>query len=392
MLNSAQFGFREGLSTDLAIYALKNTVKYYHNRNTSIYSCFLDLSSAFDSIDYNLLWRKLRQTKVPTRIINLLQYWYSNQENQVRWGQSLSVPYKLECGVRQGGLTSTVLFNLYMNGLLEELSSTRVGCHIGGACVNNLSYADDMVLLSPSVAGLRKLLGICEKYAHIHGLKYNVKKTEVMIFKAGSGPRSIPEITLCGSPLTIVTRFKYLGHIITDSLKDDHDLERQRRSLAMRANMLARRFAHCSKQVKITLFKAYCQSFYTGQLWENYTKNVFNTLRVQYNNALRAILGLPWRCSATGMFAENNVTDIYVLLNRLKKSFHRRLYESNNNIIASLNSTLTYINLSKLGQRVDKPKSDLRQIEGPPELIKEEEDEMDIGQSPEFEDPVEAVT
>lgn len=103
-----------------------------------------------------------------------------------------------------------------------------------------------MVLLSPSVAGLYELLNICEKYACAHGLTYNVKKTEVMIFRAGQGPSDVPPITLNGSQLAVVNTFKYLGHILTNTLKDDEDLDSQRRALVVRSNMLARRFAHCS--------------------------------------------------------------------------------------------------------------------------------------------------
>lgn len=43
--------------------------------------------------------------------------------------------------------------------------------------INNISYADDMVLLSPSIRGLRKLVKICEGYA---------EKSEVMISRAGN--------------------------------------------------------------------------------------------------------------------------------------------------------------------------------------------------------------
>lgn len=252
-MHCAQFGFRKNLSTDLAIFALKTVVNRYLSRETPIYACFLDLSKAFDSIKYDILWAKLRDTKVPLKVTNLLEFWYDNQSNYVKWGNALSEHYKLECGVRQGGVTSVILFNYYVNSLIEELSSARVGCYMNGHCVNNLSYADDMVLLSPSVAGLRKLLAICERYVTGHGLKYNVNKTEVMVFRQGKGPEHIPCIKLCGSPLNIVSKFKYLGHIITDTLNDNDDIERQRRVIAMKSNMLARRFAQCSEQVRITL-------------------------------------------------------------------------------------------------------------------------------------------
>jgi exonuclease III len=332
-LNDAQFGFRPGLSTDMAIFCLKNTVSRYLKKKTSVYACFLDLSRAFDTIDYSLLWEKVSKAGVPRRVAGLLGFWYGNQTNSVKWGSSNSDPYKLNCGVRQGGLTSPLLFNLYMNELIEELSRAAVGCHVAGVCANNLSYADDMVLLSPSITGLRMLISICERYAALHGLKYNVKKSEIMIFKYGRGPEVVPPVRLNGTELKNVNSFRYLGHILTDKLKDDDDLERQRRAIAMRSNMLARRFAHCSDQVKITLFGAYCQAFYTSHLWCHYTKRSFNRLRVQYNNAFRVMLRLPWRCSASGMFAVNRVDDFYAIMRKRHWSFVRRVSESTNSIV-----------------------------------------------------------
>lgn len=59
--------------------------------------------------------------------------------------------------MRQEGLTSPSLFNIYVNTLIEELSSTHVGCHVYGICVDNLSYAGYMVLLSASVCDLNSL-------------------------------------------------------------------------------------------------------------------------------------------------------------------------------------------------------------------------------------------
>ncbi|RVE43315.1 hypothetical protein evm_012019 [Chilo suppressalis] len=193
--------------------------------------------------------------------------------------------------------------------LLEELSSTHVGCHIDDVCLNNISYADDMVLLSASVCGLYKLLSICERYALIHGLLYNSKKSECMVFQAGGGRLDyVPAIKLNGLPLQVVDRFKYLGHWVTADLKDDTDIERERRALSVRANMIAHRFARCSGDVKITLFRAFCTSFYTCSLWTNYTKKQYSALRVQYNNALRVF--------ASAMFAQYRVDWFYTIMRK----------------------------------------------------------------------------
>lgn len=51
----------------------------------------------------------------------------------------------LECSVRQGGLSSPNLLNLYVDRLIGELSNANVSCSADGTFINNISYADEMV-------------------------------------------------------------------------------------------------------------------------------------------------------------------------------------------------------------------------------------------------------
>ncbi|XP_064292154.1 uncharacterized protein LOC135309756 [Plodia interpunctella] len=191
-----------------------------------------------------------------------------------------------------------------------------------------------MVLLSPSVGGLRKLLATCEDYAAEHGLKYNSKKSEVLIFKAkNQTPCSVPPVILDGTALQIVTKFKYLGHVVTEDLKDDLDIERERRALAVRCNMLVRRFARSTKEVKLTLFRAYCQTLYSSSLWFRHTQRAYNALRVQYNNAFRVLLRLPHFCSASEMFANARTDGFHALIRKRVASLFQRVRGSSNSIL-----------------------------------------------------------
>ena len=137
-LHDNQFGFRSQLSTESAILCMKHTVRYYTHRGTPVYACFLDLSKAFDLVSYDILWRKLQEVGLPSERVNILKYWYTKQSNCVRRAGTLSDPYKLECGVRQGGLSSPRLFNFYINALIEALSSQHVGCRIDDICVTTI--------------------------------------------------------------------------------------------------------------------------------------------------------------------------------------------------------------------------------------------------------------
>ena len=68
-------------------------------------------------------------------------------------------------GVKQCGVSSPVLFCLYIDDLFLALSKSGVGCFIGNSFVGALAYADHIVLVAPTASGLRKLLSICGDYA-----------------------------------------------------------------------------------------------------------------------------------------------------------------------------------------------------------------------------------
>lgn len=66
------FGFRPNLSPESAILALKQTAQYYVGRMCSwrsMYVCFLDISSSFDLVSYDVLWEKMEEVGIQGRYI-----------------------------------------------------------------------------------------------------------------------------------------------------------------------------------------------------------------------------------------------------------------------------------------------------------------------------------
>ena len=60
-----QFGFKKEHGTELCIFALKETINYYRKLNSSIFLCFLDVKSAFDTVSYNRLLNVFLDRGVP---------------------------------------------------------------------------------------------------------------------------------------------------------------------------------------------------------------------------------------------------------------------------------------------------------------------------------------
>lgn len=105
-------------------------------------------------------------------------------------------------GVRQGGILSPVLFNLYMDDLSRTLVFTT-GCMVGDGRIHHLMYADDLIVMSPYSAGRQQLLRVCSNYELQHDIKFNAKKSVVMIVRTKEDRKlCFPSFYLSGQDLT----------------------------------------------------------------------------------------------------------------------------------------------------------------------------------------------
>ena len=115
-------------------------------------------------------------------ILTQTQTQHLNQKLRVRWETIHSEQFSVTNGVKQGGVISPILFCIYMDNLLHEVAASGIGCHMGNVYAGAFRYADDLILLSPSVAALHKMSDICEKYAHRHSVKFKAQKSKVIVF------------------------------------------------------------------------------------------------------------------------------------------------------------------------------------------------------------------
>jgi hypothetical protein len=69
--------------------------------------------------------------------------------------------FNIKSGVRQGGVCSCWLFNVYVNELIIRLELSGLGCRVRCVYAGCVLYADDILLLSGSVMKLQEMLDIC---------------------------------------------------------------------------------------------------------------------------------------------------------------------------------------------------------------------------------------
>ena len=56
----------------------------------------------------------------------------------VKWGSTLSSKFQVTNGVRQGGVLSPLLFNVYVNELRELPNKSGIGGNMGGTIINHM--------------------------------------------------------------------------------------------------------------------------------------------------------------------------------------------------------------------------------------------------------------
>ena len=119
-------------------------------------------------VNHHALYLKLIRRYIPEKFLSLLENWLSCCFSCVKWFNEWSVMFRISFGVRQGSVLTLFLFAVFVDDLAESCSTTRTTFII--------LYADDILLISPSVCGLKNLLKICERELDFLDMSINFKK------------------------------------------------------------------------------------------------------------------------------------------------------------------------------------------------------------------------
>ena len=199
-----QNGFRKNHGTPDTIFKLINNITDDLNNHNDTLAIFIDFKKAFDTLDYEILFKKINTLNIGQNLKLLFKNYFTNRFQKTCANNFQSPIQPLKYGVPQGSILGPLFFTLYINDLPRIVSSTM------------LLYADDSVIFSSSndestlYSKLQADLDLIRYWCDLHKLTINVKKTKAVLFSYRKDT-VYRNILLKDEAVEHVTVFKYLG-------------------------------------------------------------------------------------------------------------------------------------------------------------------------------------
>ena len=215
-----QYGFRPGYSTsDAVVEVVDKCVSCLDDRKFTI-AVFLDLSKAFDTVNRNILIRKMERLGFRGVVSKWLDSYLTNRKMYVDIDGHRSTTRTLNIGLPQGAVSSTYLFSLYINDM-----------HRSSEKLDFTHFADDttLCLSGDNLESLCREVSteLCKvsKWLKINRLSLNIEKSCFMLFTHRNTTHIPISIAIDGVTVKQSDTVKFLGICLDNRLSyNDHVL------------------------------------------------------------------------------------------------------------------------------------------------------------------------
>ena len=292
-----QFSYQKAASTTMCTWAISAVIDHYNNQGREVFGCTADISKAFDMCSWLMLFKELFKNGISALILRVLLFIYINQACDGHYSERFYVSN----GVRQGAVSSCILFCIYLDILIKKLRNSGIGCHIEGEFAGIFVYADDIFLLSPSRPGLQAMISTSEEYASEYNFTFSTNvnpdksKTKCIIFTKNQKLRTgIDEVILNGLPLPWVDQVNHLGNLVQFDNSFKSDCSMKKGKFVTKVHTLLQEFFFVPAEVMLKLIKIYATSFYSSSLWD-LSSVESEKISTSWNKTVRMVFNLPYK-------------------------------------------------------------------------------------------------
>lgn len=159
--------------------------EYCENNNQEGLLLFLDFEKAFDSVEWNFLFKTLETFNFGTNFIHWIKILYKNPIFRLKNNGWISRTCQMHRGIRQGCPISALLYLFVAEILSDKIKNNGL---INGFTVKNsekeiknIQHADDMTLSLKNIDSLKQAIKTIDIFCKLAGSKINLSKTECIL-------------------------------------------------------------------------------------------------------------------------------------------------------------------------------------------------------------------
>ena len=334
-----QFGFRAKHSTNHALLSLTEMIREALDNSDFACGIFIDLQKAFDTVDHQILLKKLEHYGVRGLANNWFRSYLTNRKQYVSVNGYNSTEQNMNYGVPQGSVLGPLLFLIYINDLNNAIKF----------CTTH-HFADDTNLLfvDKSLKKIQKYVNLdlkflC-KWLKANKISLNASKTELIIFRDPRKKRTHElKIKIDGKRLIPSKYVKYLGVLIDCNLNwNTHEIDLHTK-LSRATGMLCKIRHFVNHETLRMIYYGIFSSIlmYGSQIWGQHNR-IVTKLQILQNKALIIMNFCSRGTSATPLFKSDNILKLADNIGLQNLLFaHDSL---NNNLPSSLIGRLSLVN------------------------------------------------
>ena len=288
LLYKYQFGFKKGNSTNMALILLVDKISEAIQKGEYVLGVFLDFSKAFDTINHNILCRKLECYGIRGMALQWISSYLSDRSQFVIYDNVKSPEKHITCGVPQGSILGPLLFLLYVNDIVNV--STLLFPMLFADDTNVFLNGKDIDELSVTMNEELEKLYIWLK---ANKLSLNVNKTYYMVFRSVKKKVFQPLIQLMinGQVISQVDNTKFLGVILDINLNWSSHINQIRSKIAKGIGIIYKTRKLLKENTLLTLYYSFVYPYfqYCIEVWGTTFKCYLDTLVKLQKRAVRCI-------------------------------------------------------------------------------------------------------
>uniref|UniRef100_A0A8C7WVF4 Reverse transcriptase domain-containing protein n=2 Tax=Oryzias sinensis TaxID=183150 RepID=A0A8C7WVF4_9TELE len=217
LISNDQTGFIRNWQTQDNIRRTLHIIEHIQICKNKAMLMSIDAEKAFDSVNWDFLYRVLTKFGFHNIIIETVKALYANSTARVKVNGYLSKSFTIQRGNKQGCAWSPLLFALYLVPLAQSIRQNKdiKGINIQGKEHKLACYAYDILIyLEQPTKSLPELMNLCKHFGNLSGYKINMDKTQILAYNY-----SPPADLAAQYPMRWQTKsIKYLGVNIPKNL------------------------------------------------------------------------------------------------------------------------------------------------------------------------------